>query len=37
MLRKFVKWFNLHLGWFFVNGRKQDAWNKSLEEKYKKN
>lgn len=35
MFRKFEKWFDLHFGWFFVNGRKVDAWNKHLDEKYK--
>jgi hypothetical protein len=29
-----VKWFEINLGWFFVNGRKQEQWNKYLKEKY---
>jgi hypothetical protein len=32
-----VKWFEINLGWFFVNGRKQEQWNKYLKEKYKSN
>jgi hypothetical protein len=31
-----VKWFEINLGWFFVNGRKQEQWNKYLKEKYGK-
>jgi hypothetical protein len=30
----FEKWFELNLGWFFVNGRKQESWFKHLKEKY---
>jgi hypothetical protein len=29
-----VKWFEINLGWFFVNDRKQEQWNKYLKEKY---
>jgi hypothetical protein len=32
-----VKWFEINLGWFFVNGRKQEQWNKYLKEKYESN
>ena len=28
------KWFEINLGWFFINGRKQDQWGKYLREKY---
>lgn len=31
-----VKWFEINLGWFFVNGRKQEQWNKYLKVKYGK-
>lgn len=34
IFRKFEKWFDLNLGWFFVNGRKQEAWIEQLKEKY---
>ena len=34
MGNKFEKWFDLHLGWFFVNGRKQEAWFKQMKKKY---
>jgi hypothetical protein len=30
----FTKWFELNLGWFFVNGRKQDSWTRYLKKKY---
>ena len=29
------KWFELNLGWFFVNGRKQEVWEEYLRKKYK--
>lgn len=34
ILEKFEKWFELNLGWFFVNGRKQAARFKYLKKKY---
>ena len=34
MWYKLKKWFELNLGWFFVSGRKQDAWAKYLKKKY---
>ena len=34
-MRNFIKWFELNLGWFFVNGRKQSAWAEYLRKKYK--
>jgi hypothetical protein len=34
MWYKFNKWFELNLGWFFVNNRKQAAWAKYLRKKY---
>ena len=30
------KWFEINLGWFFINGRKQDQWNEYLKQKYEK-
>jgi len=32
---KIVKWFEMNWGWFFTNGRKQDAWARHLRKKYK--
>ena len=37
MWYKINKWFELNLGWFFINGRKQDAWRKYLKKKYGNN
>ena len=34
MLYSFKKWFEINLGWFFINGRKQDQWVKYLKNKY---
>ena len=33
IFKKFTKWFELNLGWFFVNGMKQDKWNEYLKNK----
>jgi hypothetical protein len=30
------KWFEINLGWFFINGRKQEQWNEYLKQKYEK-
>ena len=30
-----IKWFEINLGWFFINGRKQEQWNEYLKKKYK--
>jgi hypothetical protein len=30
----FNRWFDIKLGWFFVNGRKIDSYNEKLKEKY---
>jgi hypothetical protein len=35
LINKFVKWFELNLGWFFINGRKQSDWEEYLKNKYK--
>jgi hypothetical protein len=29
-----IKFFEMYLGWFFVNGRKRMKWNNYLKEKY---
>ena len=31
---KIIKWFELNLGWFFVNGRKRAQWAEYLRNKY---
>ena len=36
LVNKFIKWFELNLGWFFVNGRKQSDWAAYLRKKYGK-
>lgn len=28
------KWFEINLGWFFINGVKQQQWNEYLKQKY---
>lgn len=33
-MKKFRKWFDLNLGWFFVNGRKQEDYAKEMHGKY---
>jgi hypothetical protein len=35
MWKKLNKWFDLNLGWFFVNGNKQADWFNYLQKKYK--
>jgi hypothetical protein len=35
MIKKIVKWFDLNLGWIFVNGRKRQWWESELKKKYK--
>jgi hypothetical protein len=34
-MKSFIKWFELNLGWFFINGRKQNDWTAYLRNKYK--
>jgi hypothetical protein len=29
-----IKWFEINLGWFFINGRKQEQWSEYLKQKY---
>lgn len=36
MFKKIVKWFDLNLGWIFVNGRKREWWQNRLKDKYSK-
>lgn len=33
MMSKLGDWFNRNLGWFFINGRKQKAWNAYIHSK----
>lgn len=33
-MKTFIKWFELNLGWFFINGRKQNDWAEYLRKKY---
>jgi hypothetical protein len=34
-MKKVIKFFEIHFGWFFMNGRKQEMWNQYLKQKYK--
>lgn len=34
-MNKLVKWFDLNLGWIFINGRKTDQWEKEIKTRYK--
>jgi hypothetical protein len=36
LLRACERWFELNLGWFFINGRKQEVWHEYLRKKYGK-
>ena len=33
-LKKLERFFDLKIGWMFVNGRKQEDWYKYLKDKY---
>jgi hypothetical protein len=33
-LKRFEKWFDLNLGWFLINGNKQEDWREHLKQKY---
>lgn len=33
-MKALEKWFELNLGWFFINGRKQEDWYVYLRKKY---
>ena len=37
MKYKIIKWFELNIGWLFVNGRKQDKYVEYLKNKYGNN
>ncbi len=32
--RRFKRWFDLNLGWLFINGRKREGWHAYLMEEY---
>jgi len=34
LFKRFEKWFDLNVSWFFINGRKQDSWCEHLRNKY---
>ena len=34
ILKEMVKFFEINIGWFFVNGRKADYWAQYINEKY---
>lgn len=33
-MKKLEEWFDKYLGWFFINGRKKEAWERYLKIKY---
>lgn len=33
--KRIERWFNLNIGWFFVNGRNREAWENYLTKKYR--
>ncbi len=35
MINNIKRWFELNLGWFFINGNKQEEWLRYLKKKYK--
>ena len=32
-MKKLNNWFEINLGWLFVNGNKQEKWNKYIKNK----
>jgi hypothetical protein len=34
IFKRFEKWFDLNLSWFFINGTKQEYWCEHLKKKY---
>ena len=36
MIKYIFKWFEINLGWLFINGRKQQQWHEYLKNKYDK-
>jgi hypothetical protein len=35
-MRRLINWFERYLGWFFINGNKQEQWGKYIFDKYEK-
>ncbi len=35
-MRRLNNWFERYLGWFFINGNKQEQWSKYIFDKYEK-
>ena len=33
MYYSIIKWMDLNIGWIFINGRKRERWNKTLQNK----
>jgi hypothetical protein len=36
LFKRIEQWFELTIGWFFINGRKGDEWIEYLKQKYDK-
>jgi hypothetical protein len=34
ILKKITKFFEIKIGWFFINGNKKEKWNNYLNRKY---
>jgi len=34
LYKRFEKWFDINLGWFFVNGHKRNEYKNYLKERY---
>jgi hypothetical protein len=34
-MKKLLRWFDLNVGWFFVNPMKEEKWLDHLRKKYK--
>lgn len=34
LIKNFIKFFEIRIGWFFINGRKMKDWEDYIEEKY---
>jgi len=37
IFKKIGRWFDLNLGWLFINGNKTEQYRKFLKEKYENN
>jgi hypothetical protein len=33
-MKTLIKLFRIHLGWFFINGNKREAWERYLRKTY---